>query len=150
MAPRPYARMIGSAILKPSIHPGCGTSNALSTIEGRTINARRRAGSAAWFDFEALCDGPRSQLDYLELARSYPVIFLSNVPAMTADMGDRARRFTWLVDILYDHRVKLIASADAMPDQLYERGEDAGMFVRTASRLHEMQSEAWLALPHLT
>ena len=75
---------------------------------------------------------------------------LDDIPRLSADNYDEARRFIVLIDTLYDHRVKLIDSADAMPDQLYERGENAGMFVRTASRLHEMQSEAWLALPHLT
>src|SRR5262249_37493026 len=65
-------------------------------IEGRTITARRRAGSVAWFDFGTLCDGPRSQRDYLVLACRFSVLLLSGIPRMTADMGDRARRFTWL------------------------------------------------------
>ena len=82
-------------------------------IEGRTLAARRRAGSAVWFDFAALCDGPRSQRDYLELAQRFAVVFLSGIPRMSAAQGDHARRFTWLVDILYDHRVKLVASAAA-------------------------------------
>jgi len=119
------------------------------TIEGRTINARKRAGSAVWFEFAALCDGPRSQLDYLELARSYAVVFLSNVPAMTADMGDRARRFTWLVDILYDHRVKLLISAAVLPAALYRAGPGHREFARTVSRLVEMQSRDYMALPHV-
>jgi len=79
------------------------------TIQGRTIAARRRAGSMIWFDFAALCDGPRSQRDYLELARRFAVVFLSDIPRLTLDRADAARRFTWLVDILYDHRVKLVA-----------------------------------------
>ena len=119
------------------------------TVEGRTLVARRRAGSAVWFDFEALCDGPRSQRDYLELARSYPVLFLSGVPALTADMGDLARRFTWLVDILYDHRVKLLISAAVPPEALYRAGPNQQEFVRTVSRLIEMQSRDYMALPHL-
>jgi cell division protein ZapE len=118
-------------------------------IEGRSIVARRRAGSAVWFDFEALCDGPRSQRDYLELARSYPLLFLSGVPAMTADMGDRARRFTWLVDILYDHRVKLLISAAVPPAGLYRAGPNHQEFARTVSRLIEMQSRDYMALPHV-
>ena len=97
-------------------------------IEGRTLVARRRAGSAVWFDFAALCDGPRSQRDYLELARRFPVLFLSGIPRMTAEMGDRARRFTWLVDILYDHRVKLLASAAVPPDDLYREGPNSREF----------------------
>ena len=118
-------------------------------VEGRTLVARRRAGSAVWFDFEALCDGPRSQRDYLELARSYPLLFLSGVPAMTADMGDRARRFTWLVDILYDHRVKLLISAAVPPEGLYRAGPNHQEFARTVSRLIEMQSRDYMALPHV-
>jgi cell division protein ZapE len=118
-------------------------------VEGRSIVACRRAGSAVWFDFEALCDGPRSQRDYLELARSYPLLFLSGVPAMTADMGDRARRFTWLVDILYDHRVKLLISAAVPPAGLYRAGPNHQEFARTVSRLIEMQSRDYMALPHV-
>ena len=119
------------------------------TVEGRTLVSRRRAGSAVWFDFAALCDGPRSQRDYLELARSYPVLFLSGVPAMTADMGDRARRFTWLVDILYDHHVKLVISAAVPPEALYRAGPNQPEFARTVSRLIEMRSRDYMALPHL-
>ena len=118
-------------------------------VEGRTLVARRRAGSALWFDFAALCDGPRSQRDYLELARSYAVLFLSDVPALTADMGDRARRFTWLVDILYDHRVKLLISAAVPPEGLYRAGPNHKEFARTVSRLIEMQSRDYMALPHV-
>ena len=102
-----------------------------------------------WFAFAALCDGPRSQRDYLELARSYPVLLLSGVPAMTADMGDRARRFTWLVDILYDHRVKLLISAAVPPEGLYRDGPNCREFPRTVSRLVEMQSREYMAEPHI-
>jgi cell division protein ZapE len=118
-------------------------------IEGRTLVARRCAGSAAWFDFATLCDGPRSQRDYLELARRFPVLFLSGIPRMTAEMGDRARRFTWLVDILYDHRVKLLASAAVPPDDLYREGPNSREFGRTASRLAEMQTHDYMAEPHV-
>lgn len=118
-------------------------------IDGRTITARRRAGSGVWFDFAALCDGPRSQRDYLELARRFAVVYLSGVPRMTAAMSDRARRFTWLVDILYDHRVKLLVSAAAPPAELYVEGTNSREFPRTASRLAEMQTHDYMALPHL-
>jgi cell division protein ZapE len=117
-------------------------------IEGRTIVAKRRAGSAVWFEFAALCDGPRSQLDYLELAERFSVLLLSSVPRMTAAMGDRARRFTWLVDILYDHRVKLLLAAAVRPEELYREGPHSREFPRTASRLVEMQSHEYMALPH--
>jgi cell division protein ZapE len=118
-------------------------------VEGRAIVARRVAGSAAWFDFAALCDGPRSQRDYLELARRFSVVLLSGVPRMTADMGDVARRFTWLVDILYDHRVKLLLSADVAAPDLYRAGHHSGEFDRTVSRLAEMQSRDYMAEPHI-
>ncbi|HEX4885464.1 MAG TPA: cell division protein ZapE [Casimicrobiaceae bacterium] len=117
-------------------------------IEGRVMHARRRAGGAVWFDFAALCDGPRSQRDYLELARRFSVMLVSGVPAMGPENADAARRFTWLVDILYDHRVKLVLSADAPADALYASGRNAHEFARTASRLVEMRSHDYMALAH--
>jgi len=116
-------------------------------IEARTIRARRRAGGAVWFDFAVLCGGPRSQNDYLELATRFHTVLLSNVPQLTAGQANEARRFTWLVDVLYDHRVKLLLSAAAAPDQIYRAGALANEFVRTASRLNEMQSRAYLDSP---
>ncbi|MEO8487320.1 MAG: cell division protein ZapE [Betaproteobacteria bacterium] len=117
-------------------------------IEGRTIVARRRAGSAAWFDFAALCDGPRSQRDYLEIARRFAVVLVSGIPVLGPANADEARRFTWLVDILYDHDVKLVASADVEPDMLYREGLATREFTRTASRLAEMRTRDYLARPH--
>jgi len=119
-------------------------------IEGRTIAARRRAGSVVWFDFRALCDGPRSQRDYLELARRFAVVMLSDIPRMGVDAADQARRFTWLIDILYDHRVKLVASAAVPADALYTEGPNAWEFPRTVSRLIEMRTHEYMALPHAT
>ena len=119
------------------------------TIEGRALPARRVAGSAVWFDFATLCEGPRSQRDYLELARSFPVLFLSGVPALTPRRATAARRFTWLVDILYDHRVKLVISAAVPPEALYRAGPNQREFARTVSRLIEMQSHEYMALPHV-
>jgi cell division protein ZapE len=117
-------------------------------IEGRPLAARRRAGSAVWFDFAALCDGPRSQRDYLELARRFAVMIVSGVPTMDRGTADAARRFTWLVDILYDHRVKLVLSAAAPAESLYLDGPNAQVFPRTVSRLVEMRSHDYMALPH--
>jgi cell division protein ZapE len=119
-------------------------------IDGRPLTARRHAGSVVWFDFRRLCDGPRSQRDYLELARRFSVLFLSDIPRMGVDSADQARRFTWLVDILYDHRVKLVASAAAPADALYLTGPSAGEFARTVSRLTEMRTRDYMALPHVT
>jgi cell division protein ZapE len=122
--------------------------NPKLVIEGRTLLARRRAGSVVWFDFSTLCDGPRSQRDYLELACRFSVLLLSGIPRMTAEMGDRARRFTWLVDILYDQRVKLLASAAARPEELYTEGPNSREFARTVSRLVEMQTHEYMGEPH--
>ena len=118
------------------------------TVEGRTIVARRRAGSAVWFDFAALCDGPRSQRDYLDLARTFSVVILSGIPALGPATADQARRFTWLVDILYDHRVKLIASAAVEAEAIYREGHAAHEFPRTVSRLAEMRTHDYMAEPH--
>jgi len=120
------------------------------TLDGRDVGAKRRAGSLVWFTFRALCDGPRSQRDYLELARRFSVVFLSDVFRMGPDTGDIARRFTWLVDILYDHRVKLVVSAEVPAAALYTEGPNAQDFPRTVSRLIEMQSRDYMALPHAT
>lgn len=119
----------------------------LLMIESRQIRARRRAGGAVWFDFSVLCGGPRSQNDYLEIAAQFHTLVLSNVPQMSAGQASEARRFTWLVDVLYDHRVKLLCSAAVAPEQLYTAGALAGEFQRTASRLIEMQSRQYLEAP---
>jgi len=113
-------------------------------IEAREIRARRKAGGVVWFDFKTLCGGPRSQNDYLEIAAQFHTVFLSDVPAMSVRMASEARRFTWLVDVLYDRRVKLILSAQVPPEMLYTEGPMANEFPRTVSRLNEMQSRAFL------
>jgi len=98
-----------------------------------------------WFDFKWLCGGPRSQNDYLEIATRFHTLILSNVPQMPPRLASEARRFTWLVDVLYDRRVKLIMSAEVPPEQLYLDGPLAHEFPRTVSRLNEMQSAGYLA-----
>ena len=119
-------------------------------IEARQITARRRAGGVVWFDFRTLCGGPRSQNDYLEIASQFHTVLLSGVPHMPVRMASEARRFTWLVDVLYDRRVKFILSAEVAPELLYAEGPLAHEFPRTVSRLNEMQSAEYLALPHRT
>lgn len=109
-------------------------------IESRDISCVRRAGGVIWFDFATLCGGPRSQNDYLEIANRFHTVILSDVPRMTADMASEARRFTWLIDVLYDHRVKLIISAAVSAEQLYTEGVMSNEFHRTVSRITEMQS----------
>lgn len=115
-------------------------------IEAREIQARRKAGGLVWFDFKTLCGGPRSQNDYLEIATQFHTVLLSDVPHMPVRMASEARRFTWLVDVLYDRRVKLIMSAAVPPEGLYTEGPLAHEFPRTVSRLNEMQSSEFLAL----
>jgi cell division protein ZapE len=117
-------------------------------IESRLLPARARAGSLVWFDFATLCEGPRSQRDYLELARRFAVMIVSGVPRLTPDMGNAARRFTWLVDVLYDHRVKLLLSAAVPAGELYREGPNSQDFARTVSRLIEMRTREYMALPH--
>jgi cell division protein ZapE len=119
-------------------------------IEQRELRARRRAGGVVWFDFRTLCGGPRSQNDYLELAQQFHTVLLSDVPQMPPRLASEARRFTLLVDVLYDRRVKLIMSAAVPPEALYEDGPLAHEFPRTVSRLLEMQSPAYLALQRRT
>ena len=101
-----------------------------------------------WFSFATLCEGPRSQVDYLELARRFAVVIVSDVPRLSADMGNAARRFSWLVDVLYDHQVKLLLSAAAPAAELYREGPNSQDFARTVSRLIEMRTREYMALPH--
>ena len=115
-------------------------------IEHRTISALRRAGGVVWFDFRTLCGGPRSQNDYLEIAQQFHTVFLSGVPEMAPRMASEARRFTLLVDVLYDRQVKLVLSAAVPAEALYTEGPLAHEFARTVSRLQEMQSTGYLAL----
>jgi len=122
--------------------------NPVMGIESRQIRAVRRAGGVIWFDFRTLCGGPRSQNDYLEIASQFHTVLLSNVPQMAVRMASEARRFTWLVDVLYDRGCKLVMSAAVPPEQLYLEGPLSHEFPRTVSRLTEMQSQEYLALPH--
>ena len=115
-------------------------------IESREIQARRRAGGLVWFDFKTLCGGPRSQNDYLEISSQFHTVFLSDIPHMPVNRASEARRFTWLVDVLYDRHVKLIMSAAVPPEALYTEGPLSHEFPRTVSRLNEMQSSTFLAL----
>ena len=117
-------------------------------LTSRQIPAIRRAGGVIWFDFRELCIEPRSQNDYLEIATTFHTVMVSHVPQMPETMASVARRFTLLVDVLYDRRVKLVVSAAVPPEELYTRGMLAHEFVRTVSRLDEMQSAEYLALEH--
>ena len=118
------------------------------TLCGREVQPVRRAPGIAWFDFDTLCGGPRSQNDYLELAQSRHTVFLSGVPRLGPEMAAEARRLTWLVDVLYDHRVKLVVTADCPAEEIYVSGPQAEEFKRTVSRLAEMRSREYLGSPH--
>lgn len=116
-------------------------------IENRVIPCRRKAGGIVWFDFQMLCGGPRSQIDYLEISSLFHTVILSDVPLMTAGMSSEARRFTWMIDVFYDHKIKLIMSAEVLAHELYVAGQMANEFHRTVSRIIEMQSKDYLATP---
>ncbi|MBT4161696.1 MAG: cell division protein ZapE [Gammaproteobacteria bacterium] len=131
-----------------SISPDAGKPQIVLSIEGRDIQTRRCGDGVAWFDFEAICDGPRSQNDYIELARLFQTVLIGKVPLFTENREDQARRFIGLVDEFYDRNVKLIISAATRIVDLYQ-GERLGFeFQRTESRLQEMQSHDYLAREH--
>jgi cell division protein ZapE len=123
-------------------------ANVRLEIEGRQIPARFVADDVVWFDFADLCDGPRSQNDYIELAMLYHAVFVSDVPILTGRQENAARRFISLVDEFYDHGVKLIISAAAPITELYQGERLRFEFERTQSRLLEMQSHDYLAQSH--
>jgi cell division protein ZapE len=127
---------------------GCPREEGPFVVEGREIVARARAEGSAWFDFAALCEGPRGTSDYIELARECHTVLLGGIPKFTALKDDAARRFVNLVDELYDRHVNLVCTADATPMQLYAGERLVHAFERTASRLVEMQSAEYLALEH--
>ena len=124
------------------------TSGGSIEIEGRDIPVVRQSSSAAWFDFAAICGGPRSQDDYIEIAREYQSVIVSGVPILDALHDNEARRFIALVDELYDHSVNLILSAAVPPPSLYVGERLSFPFERTVSRLIEMQSAEYLARQH--
>ncbi len=123
-------------------------------VEGRVIPYRHRAGGVVWFEFEVICGWGRSQHDYLDLSKRFHTVIVANVPQMGLAAAEAARRFTLLVDVFYDNRVKLVVSAEVPPERLLRLKEDPAdarlramvfEFQRTASRLQEMQSREYLA-----
>lgn len=122
--------------------------NVLLDVEGRKIKALKEADDVVWFDFFDVCDGPRSQNDYIELAKVYHTVILSGVPALGEKNDDQARRFVYLVDEFYDRGVKLIMSAEKHFIELYGKGRLSFEFQRTVSRIQEMQSAEYLASAH--
>jgi cell division protein ZapE len=142
------ARMRLDKLFRESASSQIADGVALS-VNGRDVQARRCAKGIAWFDFAVLCDGPRSQNDYIEIARWYPTVMISGIPQLDAGHEDQARRLVSLIDEFYDRRVKLIVSAAVPAEQLYTGTRLRFEFDRTVSRLVEMQSTDYLALPHL-
>ncbi|HSR64900.1 MAG TPA: cell division protein ZapE, partial [Xanthomonadaceae bacterium] len=127
---------------------GCPLEQGPLRVDDRPIDARALAEGYAWFDFAALCEGPRASADYIEIAREFHTVLLGGIPCFGAQRDDAARRFVHLVDELYDRHVNLVCTADAAPPALYAGERLAGAFERTASRLIEMQSAEYLALEH--
>jgi cell division protein ZapE len=134
-----FARLTGGVQPKPET----------LIVTGRKLVVPLAADGVARFDFATLCGTALGPGDYLAIATNFHTLVLDGIPRLSPDNYDVARRFINLIDTLYDQRVKLFASADAMPDQLYRRGENAKLFERTASRLDEMQSEDWLEQEHI-
>ncbi|MEX2327605.1 MAG: cell division protein ZapE, partial [Pseudomonadales bacterium] len=131
-----------------ALSPDHGEPDLELEIEGRRIQSRLCGDGIAWFDFAAVCEGPRSQNDYIELAMIFQTVLVSNVPRFTVKKEDAARRFISLVDEFYDHNVKLILSAEVPVLELYQGEKLAFEFQRTESRLQEMQSHEYLAREH--
>ena len=123
-------------------------AEVILSVEGRAIAAKYEAEDVVWFEFDALCDGPRSQNDYIELAREYHAVLVSNVPQLGGRRDDQARRFLNLVDEFYDRGVKLIVSAEVALPYIYVGGRLSFEYERVVSRLLEMQSHDYLARPH--
>jgi cell division protein ZapE len=132
-----FRRLTGGSAIRP----------VTLTVMGRELAVPQASDGVARFDFDSLCNKALGAGDYLAIATNFHTLVLDGIPRLSPDNYDQARRFIVLVDTLYDHRVKLFASADATPDRLYEHGRNAKMFERTASRLDEMQSQDWFRLP---
>lgn len=125
-----------------------GAENSTLALNHRRLLSKRQTEDVVWFDFNELCDGPRGQADYIEIARCFHTVLLSDIPVLTPEQDNQTRRFVTVVDEFYDRSVKLIISAAAPAPQLYRGTKLAFEFERTRSRLIEMQSQEYLARPH--
>ena len=117
-------------------------------ILGRMIPVKRIAHNVVWFDFRELCGGAHSQPDYLEIAHRFPTVFVSHIPRLTEDFAAEARRFVWLIDVLYDNHVRLVATSAVPLEDVFTDDMASGEFSRTASRLTEMQTLHYLKQLH--
>lgn len=122
--------------------------NSDLTVNNRHVRFKKKSTDVIWFEFQQLCQGPRHASDYLQIARNYHTLFLEDIPVLDGSRDDCARRFISMIDIFYDHKVKLIVSAQAQPHSLYSGERLAFEFQRTASRLLEMQSSEYLGQSH--
>ena len=138
----------GLATCFERIAPGALRPEADILVNERTIAVKRRADGVIWFDFDALCEGPRAVADYIELARSFNTVLISGVPQFSPQMDDAARRFVELVDEFYDRGVNLVLSAATLATEMYDGDRLRAQFARTTSRLIEMQSREYLAGAH--
>jgi cell division protein ZapE len=133
-----FAALAGASALGPST----------VTVEDRPIAARATGAGMVWFEFKDICDGPRSQNDYIEIARLYHTVFISNIPEFAGDDDNAARRFIMLIDEFYDRNVNIVVSAAAAPGELYHGEALRTEFSRASSRLIEMQTQQYLARQH--
>lgn len=147
-SPLDDAAEVGLAQAFQRLAPDGGHEGEVLIVEGRLLETRYCTDGVAWFDFPAICDGPRSQNDYIELARLFNTVLVGGVPVFTPAIEDQARRFISLVDEFYDRNVRLILSAAAPIEALYQGERLKFEFQRTESRLQEMQSAAYLAREH--
>ena len=118
------------------------------TVQGRSIPLIKLAHGMVWFNFQAICGERRGQTDYLEIAHKFHTVFVSHIPKLTVSDSAQAQRLVWMVDVFYDHRVKLVTTATATPQQMFAEVMQDGEYSRTISRLTEMQSRSYLELPH--
>lgn len=132
------------------ISPEEGINEQSVEIEGRSIKSIKQADSIVWFEFISICDGPRGAADYIEIARIFQTVLVSNVPIMGSDQDDHAKRFMTMIDEFYDRNVKLIISAESKPADLYTGARLAKGFKRTVSRLQEMGTKEYLARQHIS
>jgi cell division protein ZapE len=136
---RLFARLTGAATPRP----------AILKVQGHPVEVPAQAMGVARFGFEDLCSRPLGAADYIAIARAYHTVLIDGIPKLGPDQRNEAKRFINLIDVLYERHVKLFATAEAEPEELYqaERGTEAFEFARTASRLHEMRSRDYLAMP---
>jgi len=130
------------------LSPCTGIDNVTLHINHRDIQTISQADDVVWFEFNTLCDGPRASADYIEIARQFHTVFISNIPEMNETNNDKARRFINMIDEFYDRNIKLIANADTLPQDMYQGRQLMFEFQRTVSRLEEMRSHDYLARPH--